>query len=205
MSFLIMHQLHGFVDGLVAQPPMFVTLSSGFQQPNPGYATWLCLDHLTRAWLFTTISKVLLTEVRDLPHCFSVWHQLEARFNMASLARAMDLKRMLMNLDKCESQSMEDFLRGVKSIADSLASIQSFVLDLDLVQYTLNALGPDYDGNVDTLTYVPGTLTFNDVCTKLLFYEQCVKFLKHRNSGSLTHAAFRRFVYFCIRFISGWF
>ena len=95
-----------------------------------------------------------------------------------------------MNLEKPESQSMEDFLHGVKSIVESLAAIQSPVLDMELVQYTLNVLDPDYNGIVDTLTYMPCTLTFDDVCTKLLFYEQRVQFLKHRHSGSLTHAAF---------------
>ena len=70
VSFLVMHQLHGFVDGLVSQPPIFVVLSSGLQQPNPGYATWLHLDQLIRAWLFATVSKDLLTKVRDLLYCF---------------------------------------------------------------------------------------------------------------------------------------
>lgn len=45
----------------------------------------------------------------------------------------MDLKRLLMNLEKLESQPMDEFLRGIKNIADSLAAIQSTISDMDLV------------------------------------------------------------------------
>ena len=76
-----------------------------------------------------------------------------------------------MNLSKSEPQCMEEFRRGVNSITDSLGAIHSPILELGLVQYTLNALDEDYDGIVDALTYILGTLTFDDVCTKLLLYE----------------------------------
>ena len=53
---------------------------------------------------------------------------------------------MLMNLEKSDTQPMDDFLRGVKNIADSLAAIQSAMSDMDLIQYTLNTLDSDYEG-----------------------------------------------------------
>jgi len=37
---------------------------------------------------------------------------------------------------------------------------------------------------------MPGVLTYDDVRNKLLIHEQCVQFLKRRNSGYLTHYAF---------------
>jgi len=85
---------------------------------------------------------------------------------------------------------MDDFLRGVNNIADSLAAIQSAMSDIDLIQYILNPLDSYYDGFVDALTHIPEMLTFDDVSTKLLVHEQCVQFLKRRNTGSLTHPAF---------------
>ena len=53
---------------------------------------------------------------------------------------------MLMNLEKSDTQPMDDFLRGVKKIADSLVTIQSAASDMDLIQYTLNTLDSDYEG-----------------------------------------------------------
>jgi len=49
---------------------------------------------------------------------------------------------------------MEEYLRQIKSIYD-LAAIQFPVSDLDLIQYTLNGLGSDYDNFVDHLSFSP--------------------------------------------------
>ena len=56
----------------------------------------------------------------------------------------MDLKWLLMNLEKPENQSMDEFLRGVKNTADSLTAIQFAVSDMDLTQCTLNTSDSDY-------------------------------------------------------------
>ena len=84
----------------------------------------------------------------------------------------MDLRRTLSNLSKDPKQSMEDYLRGIKHIADSLASIRTPVLDLDLVQLTLNGLDEDYHTLVTTLAYGTTFLTFDDLCSKLIHYKQ---------------------------------
>ena len=89
----------------------------------------------------------------------------------------MDLKLLLMNLEKPKNEPMNDFLRCVKNIADSLAAIQSAISDMDLIQYTLNALDSDYDGFVDALTHMPGMLTFDDLRNLLIVQEQRVRFL----------------------------
>jgi len=87
---------------------------------------------------------------------------------------------------------MDDFLRGVNSrnIADSHAVIQSTVSDMDLIQYTLNALDFDSDGFIDGLIHMPGMLTFDGVHNKLIVHEHCVQLLKLCNTGSLTHPTF---------------
>ena len=90
-----------------------------------------------------------------------------------------------MTLEKFESQSMDDFLHAIRNIAHFLTAIQSVVSDMDLIQYTLNALGSYYDGFVDALTHMPGMLTFDDVRNKLLVHE--FSFSKCRNNGSLAH------------------
>ena len=104
----------------------------------------------------------------------------------------MDLKRLLMNLEKPESHPMDDFLHGVnnRNIADSLVVIQSTVSDMDLIQYTLNALDSDYGSFIDGLTHMPGLLTFDGVRNKLIVHEHRVQLLKRCNTRSLTHPMF---------------
>ena len=97
---------------------------------------------------------------------------MSRRFNTASLARAMDLRRTLSTLSKYPKQSMEDYLQSIKHIADSLASIQTPVSNVDLVQLTLNGLDEDYYNLVATLSYDTNLLTFDDLRSKLIHYEQ---------------------------------
>jgi len=75
----------------------------------------------------------MLCEVRNISHALPIWHHLGYRFNTASLARALDLKCMLTNVSKSPDQSMDDYLRHIKTLVDSLAAIQSPVFDLELI------------------------------------------------------------------------
>ena len=70
--------------------------------------------------------------VHDLIHCPPIWQHLEPRFNIASLASPLYLKHMLLNLDKPESQPMDEYLRQNKSITDALATIKPPVSDWNL-------------------------------------------------------------------------
>jgi len=127
------------------------------------YQVWIHLDHLIRDWIFATISKNHVVEVRDLIHRQPIWQRLESHFNASSLACALDLKRMLSNLNNLESQSMEEYLYLIKSIIDSLAAIQCPVSDLDLIQYAFNGLGSDYDNFVDNFSFLPGGISFDEI------------------------------------------
>jgi len=114
---------------------------------------------------------------------------LSRRFNTASLARAMDLRQTLSNLSKDPKQSMEDSLRHIKYVTDSLASICTPNPDIELVQLTFNGLDEDYHTLVTTLCYGTSLLTFDDLRSKLIHYEQCMKFLKTKDLLSLQHSA----------------
>lgn len=82
---------------------------------------------------------------------------------------------------------MEDYLHLIKVTADSLASINNLVVDLDLVHYTIVGLPSAYESFVTTITYMPGLLKFNDLRSKLVFYEQRVGFQQEREATSHTH------------------
>lgn len=87
--------------------------------------------------MFATIFADLLIKGHDLIHSIQIWERLANHFNTVSLARAMDIKCMLSTVLKDSNQSMDDFLRGMKQIVDSLASIWSLICDIDLVILTI--------------------------------------------------------------------
>ena len=128
-----MHQLQGFLDGAMPQPNPFVLLANGVKSHNPPSVLWLQIDQLVRAWIFAAIPKDSLTDIYELPHCRAIGQHLESWFNTGNLTHRMDLQLMLTNLDKLESQSMEDFLRDVKTLANSLAATQALIWGLALV------------------------------------------------------------------------
>ena len=71
--FVIMHQLQGMLDGTVTQPQSTVFVALGIIRPNPAYSYWIQVDQLLRAWIFATISKEKLCEVRNIPYALPIW------------------------------------------------------------------------------------------------------------------------------------
>jgi len=65
------------------------------------------------------MSKDILGEVLDLSHSLQVWQRLGSRFSMASLARALDLKRMLTNTTMGTYHTMNSSSQSIKTIADA--------------------------------------------------------------------------------------
>jgi len=99
---------------------------------------------------------------------------------MASLAFALDLKCMLTNLSLGSNQTVDSYLRSIKTIADCLTAIQSPLSELELIQLTTAGLYEDYNYFVTTFSMLPGTKTFNDLRSQLLFYEQWLKYKQDR-------------------------
>lgn len=69
---------------------------------------------------------------------------------------------------------MEDYMHLTKVTADSVATINNPIPDADLVHYTIMGLPPTYESFVTTITYMPGSITFDDLRYKLIFYDHRV-------------------------------
>jgi len=90
---------------------------------------------------------------------------------------------MLTNISLGPDQSMYSYLYSIKTIADSLTAIQSLVSNLELIQLTTAGLPEDYDSFVTTFSMLPGLTTFDELHSKLLFYEQRLHYKKDCNSA----------------------
>ena len=129
------------MDGSFTSPPTSILVVNGVQQANPEYYALLRLNQRVRSWIFTTFSSEVLSDIRDQPTSFHVYDKLMHRFMHPSMARALELKRMLTNIKKGDTQSMDAYLHEIKTIADNLATVNSPVPQSDLVHYTLLGLG----------------------------------------------------------------
>jgi len=188
-SLLISHELLGFVDGSTPQPTQFLCNVSGNQQVTPLYRSWVRVDQSVRSWLFATLSREVLVDVHLLPTSRDIWLSLHRRFMDASQAKSIELKRQLTTMRKSESMTIDQYLREAKTIADSLAAINSPVSSQDLIDHVLLGLGREYDTLVGIITHFPGQLSLEELRTKLLLHEQRLQRFKELDSG-VSHQAF---------------
>ncbi|CAH9050258.1 unnamed protein product [Cuscuta europaea] len=125
----------------------------------------------------------------DVRHSIRIWDRLESLFMSASLARFMELKRMLNHLKKKSDRSMDHHFREVKTLTEALAMINCPVTHRDLLQSISMGLGPDYESLITTVSLFPQQFPFETLRTHLLEQEQRVLYLKQQDSLS-THQAF---------------
>ncbi|KAL9258963.1 Retrovirus-related Pol polyprotein from transposon RE1-like protein [Drosera capensis] len=165
-SFLLSYGFIGFVDGSIVSPPMHLLQASFAPVLNPDYFQWQWIDHMVRSWIFATLSRDILVEDR-----------LHQRFMSVCMARSMELKRKLTSLRKASSDSMEKYLCDIKIITDSLAAINSPISNADLIEHTLMGLGTEYESLIMVVINASIAPLFDEIRSKLLLHEQCLKFL----------------------------
>ncbi|CAH9089472.1 unnamed protein product [Cuscuta epithymum] len=188
-SFLVSQNLLGMVDGSVQVPSVYSIDLSNRPIPNPEYSSWLRIDQTIRSWLFATLSRDVLIDVRDLKHSFGIWERLESRFMSASLARSMELKHMLNTIRKKPEQSMDSYLREIKILVDDLACINCPVSQLDMLKAIIIGLGKDYASMINTITLFPQHFPFETLPNHLIEIEQRDKYF-NQQEASITHQVF---------------
>jgi hypothetical protein len=85
------HDLLGFLDGSYPPPSDIVLTSTGAAIPNPDFITWMRQDQLLLAWLLSSISESVVSQVIHCTTSAELWHELTLRFSSQSLASVMDL------------------------------------------------------------------------------------------------------------------
>ncbi|KAL9259407.1 Retrovirus-related Pol polyprotein from transposon RE1-like protein, partial [Drosera capensis] len=187
-SFIMSYGFIGFMDGSIASPPMHLLQASSEPVLNPDYFQWQRIDQMVRSWIFATLSHDILVEVLNLKLAREIWNRLHHRFMSVCMARSIQLKRKLTSHRKASSDSMEKYHRDIKILADSLAAINSPVFNADLIEHTLMGLGTEYESLIAVVMNAPIAPSFDDIRSKLLLHEQCLKFLS--SADLLQHQAF---------------
>ncbi|CAH9075356.1 unnamed protein product [Cuscuta epithymum] len=188
-SFLVSQGLLGMVDGTIQVPSPHSIDVSNRPIPNPEYSSWLRIDQTIRSWIFATLSRDVLIDVRDLKHSFGIWERLESRFMSASLARSMELRHMLNTIKKKPDQSMDSYLREVKILVDDLACINCPVSHLDMLKSIIMGLGKDYASMINTVTMFPQNFPYETLRNHLIEIEQRDRFFQQQEALA-SHQAF---------------
>ena len=132
-AFLVGYDRICFVDSINTCPPS-----------HRDYNYWCCQGQLIlHAIIISSIDHHVVTMLGNFKISKQAQDILTKLFASKTRTRIMYLKKRL-SLSTKWSQSILEYLRCIKSLADELAVINCSIDDVDLVIHTLNGLGSEF-------------------------------------------------------------
>ncbi|KAJ8636441.1 hypothetical protein MRB53_010708 [Persea americana] len=124
------HGMLGFVDGSNPCPDEFIASSSNqiLKEVNPQFLTWIQQDQVVLCLINATLLEGVLAHVIELQTSRDVWLALERRFASLSHSYIIQLKSQLQSIKK-GPLSIDDYVKKIKHIVDSLAACEEMNLD----------------------------------------------------------------------------
>ncbi|GMP98213.1 hypothetical protein CsSME_00046184 [Camellia sinensis var. sinensis] len=152
-----------YVDGTCACPSATITDSEGKD-----------IDSHLLSCITATLTPTVFTSVVHCKSCQEIWKYLDKRFTSLSRSHIHQLKNKVSSIMK-KSESMEDYLAQIKSLADQLALVASPIEDEDLVLITLNGLPFEYNALKVAIRARSEAITMEDLafvlCSEALHIE----------------------------------
>jgi len=142
-SILIGNDLLGYVDGSFPCLPKLINDQNGTIVVNTSYSTWVKIDQCVHSLVNPTLTIEIFHEVHDLRTSQEIWLALGQCFTYRCATKEIGLKLDFQNTVKKSDQSMFDNLQHMKSIEDSLTTINYSISNKDLVIQGFNGLPSD--------------------------------------------------------------
>jgi hypothetical protein len=166
-------QFEGYLDGSIAAPPPAINEKDGdkvISKPNPEYARWVAQDQAVLSYLFSSLTREILTTVASLRTSAQVWSTLEQMFTCQTRARSVSTRIALHTLKKGNS-SVADYYSKVRSLADELGASGVVISDDELVSYILSGLEENYNPVVSAVLAREEPVTPGALYAQLLSHE----------------------------------
>ncbi|KAJ4766113.1 Copia protein [Rhynchospora pubera] len=177
------HALIGYIDGSKKPPDATNSTRDGNQISNPDFDAWQQQDQLILAWLFSSISPSMLSQVVNCQTSYDLWQTVTHLHTSQSMARVLDLKLQLQTAKRGNS-SCAQYIQQMQTLADRLRSIGETVTDTDLVIYTLQGLGTKFDTFVTTFSMRGSSPSMAEFSNLLLAHEARVQTSLRNNTTS---------------------
>lgn len=128
-------------------------------------------DQLVLAWLLSSSSAEVMLQITSLGKSSEVWEALQCLYSSSSRTREMFLRLDLRMVQK-GSMSMIEFLTKVNRMLEMLAACGEKMETRDVILNVLNALGPEYEPFVTSVTTcMDWLMSFVDLQAMLLDQE----------------------------------
>lgn len=183
-------KLWGYVDGSIPEPSLTTTAAAAEGQSatttaNPEHEKWFTVDQQIVSLLTTSLTENIAQLTIGFDTSKGIWDCLARHFSQRSVANATSLKMQLHELQK-GNQSIDEYLRQAKSLADALTAINKPVPDEDLVIAVLYGLGPDYLMLRTALTQNPPLPDFTELRARILSFDAQTQQPRSSAHGSAT-------------------
>ncbi|KAJ1701542.1 hypothetical protein LUZ63_001321 [Rhynchospora breviuscula] len=180
------HGLMSYIER--TDPPPAATMSNGdgVISSNPEFLHWQQQDQLILAWMFSSMTQPMLAQVVNCQTAMDLWNTLSQIHGSQSMAKVLDLKLQLQTAKKGGSTCAQ-YIQQMQALADRLRSIGSTVTDQDLVVYTIQGLGSEYDAFVTAISMKDPPPSMPELCSLLLAQEARILTNLRTTSAALVH------------------
>jgi gag-polypeptide of LTR copia-type len=164
------HGLISFIDGSQDPPSLTINSSDGTTSTNPAFLNWHKQDQLILAWIFNSLSPSILAQVINCETSRQLWIEINQMHTSQSMARVLELKLKLQTSKKGGTTCVQ-FLQYMQGIADQLRSVGAEISDQELVLYTLQGLGTEFDNFVTTISLRTNSVTMSELRSLIFSHE----------------------------------
>jgi hypothetical protein len=157
---------------------------------NHAFDLWKAQEQQVLSYFLTLVSRDVLVQITVLPTAVEVWKHLETSFASQSCARVINTRMTLATTLKGSSTTIEYFAK-MKSLADEMASVAKKLDDEELTSYILAGLDVEYNSLVSSIAARVEPITFKELYSQLLAYENRLELRKEGQSFSSMNNASR--------------
>jgi hypothetical protein len=169
-NFLMGKGFWDYVEGENEDPPELPEENATAVQIK-AFKDWNQGAHKVMYWLSVSVTDIMIGHIQDAHTPAEAWQNLVQMFQTNTKARKLQLKQELHTMEK-KNMSINEYSLKIKGIVESLASINVFVDDDDLVSVCLNGLGKEYKPFKTSIVVRENVPNFRDLVSMLIVEEK---------------------------------
>lgn len=170
MPILYGYRLASHVDGTAPIPPREI---DGVL--NPAFSNWFCDDQIVRSWINGSVSESIFTQIARCQTAKEAWDKLSGIYSKGAQTQIQQLRKQLRQLMR-GTDTIDDYMRKARTIADQLAAFGCPVEDGVLVCDVLAGLGTEYRPFTRAIEARIHPASFDELYALLLSEEQQLRF-----------------------------
>ncbi|BAF03797.1 Os01g0123000 [Oryza sativa Japonica Group] len=190
-------RLEGFISGKTTPPPAEIEKKEGDKKEgektikiaNPAVDEWFATDQQVLGFLFSSLSREILSQVAGATTAAQAWQAISDMFASKSRAGLINMRLALTSTQK-GTMSVTEYVAKMRAIADELAAAGKPIDQDDLIAYIINGLDANFDPVVEALVARVEPITVQEMYSHLLNFENKIR-LRQAFLTASTNAANR--------------